>query len=223
MKRSILTTFIIVSLLTVSACNSTSKNENNNSKPTQQEKPTETKPNDENSSEEPKNENPTSYSFEVKEKKDFEPTFHSEWNASPDNSLKATLEGKGEGSEEGEAVLVLNDSKTNISKLYKLKDNPNSQFTPKYIEWIDNKRIFVIIGMSYGMVTTGGDLYELNLETNTLQLTMNLDDPKEEMMSITNNKNGTFTYKKHIYTDDNFNEGYEEEKTVTEKELVKSN
>ena len=77
--------------------------------------------------------------------------------------------------------------------------------------------------MSYGMVTTGGDLYELNLETNTLQLTMNLDDPKEEMMSITNNKNGTFTYKKHIYTDDNFNEGYEEEKTVTEKELVKSN
>jgi len=155
--------------------------------------------------------------FEVKVETNYKADFHSGWKTSPDGLLQATIDGKGEtASEEGEAVLVIENLETSVSTIYKLKDNELSQFTPKVVEWIDDNRVFVIIGYAHGMVTRGGKLYELNLKDNIV--TPIIDDltEREEIMSLTVNEDGTFTYQKHVYNNDDYNydETHIEEETL---------
>ncbi|WP_177184398.1 DUF4652 domain-containing protein [Psychrobacillus sp. OK032] len=143
--------------------------------------------------------------FNAKIEKEYEVNFHSGWKKSSNSLQQATIDGKGEfASEEGEAVLVIENLKSNVTTIYRLKDNDLGQYTPKYIEWIDGNRLFVIIGYSYGTVTTGGKLYELNIKENALTPVIEGLPENEEIMSVKVNKNGTFTYKKHIYDSDNY-------------------
>ena len=94
-----------------------------------------------------KAEEKTPSQFDTRIETNYEATFHSGWKKSADGVLQATIEGKGEDVvEEGEAVLVIENLKTNVTTTYHLKDNELSQYTPKYIEWIDKNRLFVIIG-----------------------------------------------------------------------------
>jgi len=153
--------------------------------------------------------------FDAKVEKDYEVNFHSGWKNSSDSLLQATIEGKGESaSEEGEAVLVIKNLKSKVTTIYQLKDNELGQYTPKHIEWIDGNRLFVIIGYSYGTVTTGGKLYELNTKNNAVTPVIENLSENEEIMSVKVNKDGTFTYKKHIYDSDNYDysESHIEEK-----------
>lgn len=131
--------------------------------------------------------------------------FHSGWQISPDNLMKATINGKGEtAGEEGEAMLVIESLTTNETTIYTLKDNYFGQFTPKKVEWIDENRLFVIIGPAYGMVTTGGKLYQLNIQDNNITPVIEILAAREEIKSVKVNKDGTFTYQKHVYDNDNF-------------------
>ncbi|MCM3709611.1 DUF4652 domain-containing protein [Sporosarcina luteola] len=140
---------------------------------------------------------------------------HSGWKTSPDGLQRATIDGKGENAiEEGEALLIIENLKTNKSTIYKLKDNIDAQNTPKYVEWIDENRLFVIVGFAHGTVTKGGRLYEMNVEDNTVIPVFEDLTDKEEIMSIKANDDGTFTYEKHVYIDDVFSEGYVEEGTI---------
>ncbi|WP_252503105.1 DUF4652 domain-containing protein [Sporosarcina sp. Marseille-Q4943] len=138
-------------------------------------------------------------------------TSHSGWKTSPDGLQRATIDGKGEHAfEEGEALLVIENLKTNQSTIYRLKDNSDAQNTPKYVEWIDENRLFVIVGFAHGTVTKGGRLYEMNLEDNTVIPVFEDQAVNEEITSIKANADGTFTYEKY----DVFSESYVEEGTL---------
>lgn len=144
--------------------------------------------------------------FEAKVETNYRAENHSGWKTSPDGSQQATINGKLEhASEEGEAVLVIENIKTKEATIYQLRDNDLSQYTPKVVEWIDDHRVFVIIGPSYGMVTRGGKLYELNLKDNVVTPVIEELTLREEIMSLKVNADGTFTYQKHVYNNDDYN------------------
>jgi hypothetical protein len=146
--------------------------------------------------------------FQVEERANFKPVFHTAWKTSPSSSYKATIEGRGEeAQEEGQGILVIQNNQTGISKLFKVTGETGTQLTPKYFEWIDEQRMFVIVGLAYGTVSKGGKLYELNISTNTVRPI--IDDLKdgEEIISIKRTGDGTFTYEKHIYEDENMMKG----------------
>jgi len=156
--------------------------------------------------------------FDTKVDLNYTATSHSGWKTSPNGLQKATIDGKGEkASEEGEAVLVVQNVVTNEETIFRLKNNENGQYTPKQLEWIDENRLLVIIGYAYGMVTTGGKLYELNVKDNVVTPVIEDLTEKEEITSIKVNKDGTFTYQKHVYETDNFSyeESHVEEGTMT--------
>lgn len=142
----------------------------------------------------------------------------SEWELSPDGTKRATLVGRAKDFE-GINVLVIEDLATKKFTIYKLKDE-SIQNTPKDLEWIDTKRLYVIVGYGFGTVTRGGSLYELELESHSTTPIVEYDasTSKEEIMSITSNGDGTFTYEKHIYQDDELNYGYVEENIISPTE-----
>lgn len=150
----------------------------------------------------------TPYQFDTKVELNYsaEAENHSGWKTSPDGRQQATIDGKLEhASEEGEALLVIENIQTKEATIYQLRDNELSQFTPKVVEWIDENRVFVIIGRSYGMVTRGGKLYELNLKDNSVTPIIEDLTAREEIMSLKVNEDGTFTYQKHVYDNDDYN------------------
>ncbi|KGR73514.1 DUF4652 domain-containing protein [Ureibacillus manganicus] len=143
--------------------------------------------------------------------------FHSvdETEESPLKTKRAILHGRGVDFE-GINQLTIEDLENGKYTIYKYR-NEAIQFTPKEVEWIDENRLYVIVGYGYGTVTKGGQLYELNLVNNSIkQVFGNLSD-KEEIMTISSNGDGSFTYKKHIYVDDNYDVGREEEGNISPK------
>ncbi|MFJ7936496.1 DUF4652 domain-containing protein [Sporosarcina sp. NPDC096371] len=154
--------------------------------------------------------------FERKVETNYEAQFHSGWKKSPDGLKQSTIDGKGEtADEEGEAALVVDYPNTNEFVIYTLKDNIHRQNTPKYVEWIDDNRLFVIVGLSYGTVTRGGQLYEMNIKENTTIPVFEDLKQNEEIMSIKANGDGSFTYQKHVYDDEIFAVGHIEEGTIS--------
>ena len=148
----------------------------------------------------------------------YKATFHSPWKPSPSGKQQATIEGRGEqAGEEGIAFLVIENMEKREFTLFKLiEDGEYKQFTPKAVEWIDEDRLFVIVGYAYGMVTMGGNLYELNIKENIVTPIITDLTNKEEIASVMVNNDGTFTYKKHVYDTDNFeqSESHIEEETL---------
>jgi hypothetical protein len=48
------------------------------------------------------------------------------------------------------------------------------EYTPKKVEWLDNRLLLVVIGYAYGTVTVGGNLYLYDtIEQQLLQVTHN--------------------------------------------------
>lgn len=141
--------------------------------------------------------------FEVKIENNFKPSFHTPWKPSPNGNQQATIEGLGEqAGEEGEGILLIENLETDETIIFKLKDNEERQYTPKKVEWIDEERMFVIIGYAHGTVTVGGKLYELNIKDNIVTPVITDLTLKEEIMSVKVNQDGTFTYEKHVYDTD---------------------
>lgn len=160
--------------------------------------------------------------FDVEIENNFKPSFHTPWQPSPSGNQQATIEGiYAQAGEEGEDILVIENLETGESTIFKLKDNEHGQYTPKKVEWIDEDRLFVIIGNAYGMVTMGGKLYELNIKDNIVTPIITDLTLKEEVMSVKVNQDGTFTYKKHVYDTDNMyqSESHVEEGTLPISEL----
>lgn len=162
--------------------------------------------------------NKTPETFAKTIKSDYEPEFHSTWVPSPNGGLRATIEGLGEqAGEEGIGTLVIENIETKDSLIFKLLEaEQNSQYTPKDVAWIDEQRLFVIIGYGYGMVTAGGKLYMLDIEKNEVKPIITDLTNKEEVMSVKVNEDGTFTYQLHVYDTDAMesSESHIEEETL---------
>lgn len=102
--------------------------------------------------------------------KTFKAAFNTPWENSLSKKYTATVEGKGEeAQEEGIANIVIKNLSADEQWSFSLVDNQEKQFTPKKIKWIDDENMLVTIGLGYGTVEQGGDLYILN--TSTAELT----------------------------------------------------
>lgn len=156
------------------------------------------------------------YLFRVFKEEQYNYNAIDEDENSPLNTKRAILHGRA-GDFEGLNRLVIEDLQTGQFTIYKYRYE-GEQNTPKDIEWIDENRLYVIIGFAYGTVTKGGSLYILNVEDHSITPVFeNIfeNDGREEFMSIEANGDGTFTYKKHIYDDAEFNVGHVEEGTLS--------
>ncbi len=54
-----------------------------------------------------------------------------------------------------------------------------SQYTPKIVEWLDNRYLLVIIGGAYGTVTRGGNVYLYDTQANKLPLLIKAPEGQE--------------------------------------------
>nr|WP_295972106.1 DUF4652 domain-containing protein [uncultured Bacillus sp.] len=117
---------------------------------------------------------------------------------SPD-STKAAYVSSIEWEEPGDVYIVnLKDGTQNV-----LVAAEGDQ-TPKKVIWKDDENILVIIGFAYGTVSTGGNIYQVNLETKEkTALTTYEDDVQITDFKI---ENGVLKYSGIKYTDENFNE-----------------
>lgn len=114
------------------------------------------------------------------------------------------LEGRGkQGGEEGEGVIVIRDMTTFEDTVLKLSGNLYRQTTPKEIVWIDENRLFVTVGMAYGMVTWGGDLYMLDLRDLSVTPIIVNKSVREEVSLIERLWGDAFNYTRSIYKTEN--------------------
>lgn len=137
--------------------------------------------------------------------------------SSPDNKRKALIYGKGsEMTEEGYSKIILQDLVKNEYYIIELNDKA-AQLTVKGITWRNNNNILAIVGMAYGMVTRGGNVYDLNLDTGELFLVYKTKDNKTEVTSIKRGDEFHYILNINEYIDDNMMGSKEYQENLTLK------
>lgn len=137
--------------------------------------------------------------------------------SSPDNKRNALIYGKGsEMTEEGYSKVILQDLAKNEYYIIELNDK-KAQLTVKEITWRNNNNILAIVGMAYGMVTRGGNVYDLNLDTDELFLVYKTKDKKTEVTSIKRGDEFHYILNINEYTDDNMMESKQYKESITLK------
>lgn len=132
-----------------------------------------------------------------------EDLFGTPWQKSTNNNLSACISGKGEeAQEEGIGVIFVKDLSTNKIWTLELKNNEKRN-TPKFLKWIDDENLLVIIGYGYGTVSKGGNLYIINVKTGDINPVYGSSDKKKQILSC-DLEGTTLKLKMLIYTDDNF-------------------
>lgn len=139
--------------------------------------------------------------------KDVKIVMNTPWEKSPNGKYEATVEGKGESSEEeGIATIIIRDVNSGAMKRLELDHGRELQKTPKTLEWADDSNIYVIIGKAFGTVTKGGKIYKVNIIDGTAPLIADTKN-KEEFSSIHRTSKG-ITVDKYVYEDDNYIKGH---------------
>jgi hypothetical protein len=139
------------------------------------------------------------------------PTFSTAWKASANESFSACIEGKGkEVAEEGVGKIFVKDSNDNTSS-FEIVDN--NKISPIYIEWLDNKNLFVVIGSAHGTVSKGGNLYLLNVSTGKLSSVLQPSDKKQQIMTAKKSGNN-ISLKANVYEDETYNKSHVEDWTI---------
>lgn len=103
---------------------------------------------------------------------------------------------------EGVGEIYINEVGTDNYTKFSLTNVPAGQVTPKDIVWIDNERLFVIIGNAHGTVTVGGELYLLDVVENRLSPVVTGLSDKEEVSTIFKVNDSTFRYEKVTFLSD---------------------
>lgn len=99
---------------------------------------------------------------------EFKVNFNIPWENSPSRKYSATVEGIGDNAqEEGIGIIVLKDE-AGKQWSFSLLDNDQKQYTPKKLKWIDDENLLMTVGYGYGTVDIGGELFILNIKTNTI-------------------------------------------------------
>lgn len=113
-----------------------------------------------------------------------EPEFATKFINSVNNKLSASIEGKGpDASEEGIGKIFVKDLVT--SERWALEVVPGEeQNTPKSIQWIDDENIVSIVGLGYGTVSLGGNLYKINVRTGEVEAIYNTGSPRKQVISV---------------------------------------
>lgn len=129
------------------------------------------------------------------------------WKISKDGSFKACVAGKGsnpvEVQEEGVGKIIVKYQST--GKIHEFDFINSKQYSPKALEWWDNKNLLFIYGLAYGTVSKGGDIYCLNIDTGNVTLVYSTGSKYKEVSDIKiNDKEISVTL--HVYDDDTFTE-----------------
>ncbi|EQB4339384.1 DUF4652 domain-containing protein [Clostridium botulinum] len=164
---------------------------------------------------------------EIVDKK-FQGENNTEWKESEQKKYSAIVEGKGNnGEEEGIGKVYLKENNTN--KLWLLKINEiKDQKSPKFLYWIDDENLLVIIGHGYGTVSKGGNLYCINVKNDTITPVYEGKDNKHEVISAEKVKDNSgktsLILTLNVYEDDNFIKSHKEKITISSdkvKEFIK--
>ncbi|MCY6957407.1 DUF4652 domain-containing protein [Clostridium brassicae] len=160
-------------------------------------------------------ENKNDFSF-VKNKldKNKEPEFSTEWKKSINGKLSACIEGKGpDGNEEGVGKIYVKDLSNNEKWFLELITK-DKQSSPKInLEWLDDENIAIIVGMAYGTVGVGGNVYKVNLKTGKSGILYNTNGTKKQVTSI-KKANNNLELQLLVYDDDNFENSHTEKKIM---------
>lgn len=143
-----------------------------------------------------------------------EPKFGTPWVKSPSGKKSASIEGKGEeAKEEGIGKIIIKDAQNN-KVFFEIKDK-SKQMSPLSVCFFDDENILVTIGLGYGTVTMGGNLYVLNINSGKSAV---IDDTKDEKKQIANvRKDGNnLKYDIIVYEDDNLTKYHVENKVITD-------
>lgn len=146
------------------------------------------------------------YQFK-REGRESEPNDPNPWIPSPNGKKEVLLEGYGEFESVG--TVVLKDLKNNTFE--NIDFNHGRQWTPKKIEWFDDNSLLMIIGMTHGTVTRGGDVYHLNL--NTLELNPVIELSVKEEVSDFKIEGNQLIHDVFIH-DEDYNSGHLETRTL---------
>lgn len=139
------------------------------------------------------------------------PTFSTTWKVSANGSFSACIEGKGqEVAEEGVGKIFVKDSNGSTSS-FEIVDN--NKISPIYIEWLDTKNLFVVIGSAQGTVSKGGNLYLLNVSTGKLSSVLQPSDKKQQIMTAKKSGNN-ISLKANVYEDETYNKSHVEDWTI---------
>ncbi|WP_461205161.1 DUF4652 domain-containing protein [Clostridium sp. DL1XJH146] len=142
-----------------------------------------------------------------------EPDFATQWIESPNNKLSACVEGRGpDGNEEGVGYIIVKNNETNEKWSYTVVDD-NRQLSTKKIVWVDDENIASIVGLSYGTIALGGNVYNLDLTTENTTFIYDTESEKIQVLEA-KNVDGKIELQIMVYEDDNFIEYHIESKTI---------
>lgn len=165
--------------------------------------------------------------------KDTKVIFNTPWETSLNKKYSATVEGKGtEAHEEGVGSIVVKDLISGKQWSFNLIDNQR-QFSPKVLHFVDDENLLVTVGLGYGTVRQGGNIYLLNINTGLTakadpQNTANLDDKSEitKIQSVKFKDTNILSIEVEVlvYEDSSLNKNHREIRTITSPfgEIVKS-
>ena len=105
---------------------------------------------------------------------------------------------------------MVKDTNNNITS-FEILDN--KKISPIFIEWADNKNLFVVIGSAQGTVSKGGNLYLLDVSTGKASSVLQTPDKKQQIMTA-KKVGDNINLKVNVYEDDNFDKSHIENWTI---------
>jgi hypothetical protein len=155
--------------------------------------------------------------------KTVEPSFNTPIQTSPNKKFEATVEGKGDAAqEEGIAKLFIKDLTTGGRWTFEIVQDQQKgqQNTPKYVKWVDDNNLLVIVGLGHGTVTRGGILYLMNADTGKLvnaDIERKIDTSQGNKVEITKVpaiRSNELDVEINIYEDDNLMKSHIEKRSI---------
>lgn len=145
--------------------------------------------------------------------KNTEPKFSTSWQDSLNKKVSVCIEGKGpDALEEGIGKIYVRNLISGERWLLDIIQG-EKQNSPKFIEWLDDENIIVIVGSGYGTVSPGGNLYKLNVNTAEISEVYNTNTPKQQVISA-KKVNDKLELQLIIYDDEEFIKSHTEKKII---------
>ncbi|MCY6354672.1 DUF4652 domain-containing protein [Clostridium sp. ZS2-4] len=145
--------------------------------------------------------------------KSVEPEFGTPWKNSINKKLSVCIEGKGpDAEEEGIGKIYVRDLSTGVKWSLEIIEGEN-QNSPKSIEWIDDENIISIVGLGYGTVAMGGNVYKINVKTAETTLLYDTKSQKKQVISVKKVGN-KLELQILVYDDEEFIKNHTEKKVI---------
>lgn len=153
---------------------------------------------------------------------DYKPQDSTPWISSFNMETSICIEGKGSYYlKDKRGSIIVRDNAKNEAWKISLESKEKDKNYPMYLEWADDKNIFVIVGIQNHEISPGGNLYSINLDTMKTSLVYNPTANKEKVTSVENNKD-SLELKTISFNDDLKQEYHEEKRIINYKEVTKS-